>query len=358
VVALIAGFVLLYKKSETFRNLIHNIGEAGKAAFDAIINAVKTVINWVKTNWPLLLAIITGPFGLIILAIVKNWDTIKGFIAAAIGKIIEIGKTIWDWILTGLNYVWGLVKAVWDIIVSAVKAYISLVTTIGKTIWDWILTAIKFVWGLAKGVFNTIVDFIKAYISTVASVGSKIWDWIVSGIKAAWELGKGVFNTIVEFIKGLGGRIASVASGMWDGLKGGLSSVLSFINKGINIILKGVNLLIDGLNAVNPFDDIPKIPLLNENVKLARGGVVRPTPGGTHAIIGEAGRPERVEPLDRNGLSVRDKAIILALAEQMNGKSSGAKAPTIIVNPSQGMDEVELSYQISRRMAATMKRGA
>jgi hypothetical protein len=46
-------------------------------AVDAAWQILQTGYNWVKDNWPLLLAILTGPIGLAVLAIVKNWDTIK-----------------------------------------------------------------------------------------------------------------------------------------------------------------------------------------------------------------------------------------------------------------------------------------
>lgn len=48
----------------------------------------------------------------------------------------------------------------------------------------------------------------------------------------------------------------------------------------------------------------------------ATGGIVPATPGGLLAMIGEAGRSERVEPLDRQGLSVRDRAMIDLLSRQ------------------------------------------
>lgn len=54
-------------------------------------------------------------------------------------------------------------------------------------------------------------------------------------------------------------------------------------------------------------------------IKLAKGGTVMPSPGGTLATIGEAGRPERVEPLDPSGLSARDRAII----RELSGGSGG-----------------------------------
>lgn len=52
------------------------------AAWDFILGGAKAVWNWLSDNWPLVLAILTGPIGLAVLAIVRNWDTIKaGFTA-------------------------------------------------------------------------------------------------------------------------------------------------------------------------------------------------------------------------------------------------------------------------------------
>ena len=75
-----------------------------------------------------------------------------------------------------------------------------------------------------------------------------------------------------------------------------------------------------------------------------------PSRGGTLAQIAEAGRPERVEPLDANGLSKRDYAMIGAL----RGAGGGIN---ITVNPSPGMDERELAALVSRRIAFEIKRG-
>jgi hypothetical protein len=77
-----------------------------------------------------------------------------------------------------------------------------------------------------------------------------------------------------------------------------------------------------------------------------------PSAGGTLAQIGEAGRAERVEPLDPNGLSKRDKAMIETLA---GGKGSGIN---ITINPSAGMDERELASIVSRQIAFQLRKGA
>jgi hypothetical protein len=83
---------------------------------------------------------------------------------------------------------------------------------------------------------------------------------------------------------------------------------------------------------------------------MATGGTVYPRSGGTVVRVAEAGMPERVEPLDPNGLSNRDKAMIKMLAP-------GAGGINIVVNPSPGMDERELAKMVSRRIGFEIRRG-
>jgi hypothetical protein len=84
---------------------------------------------------------------------------------------------------------------------------------------------------------------------------------------------------------------------------------------------------------------------------MAEGGIVRPSRYGTLAVIGEAGRSERVEPLDSDGLSVRDRAIIKELS------FSGGGGVTVNVYPSEGMDEKELADLVSRKLAYQIRKG-
>lgn len=70
IVGLIAILVLAYKKSETFRKIVDG-------AFNAVKAAAMGAWNWIKKNWPLLLAVITGPIGIAVLMVSRNWDRIK-----------------------------------------------------------------------------------------------------------------------------------------------------------------------------------------------------------------------------------------------------------------------------------------
>lgn len=80
--ALAAGLVYAWKHSETFRAIV-------TGAFNAVKTAVMFVWNWIKNNWPLLLAILTGPIGLAVLVIAKNWDRIKAGAGAVKDWIVD-----------------------------------------------------------------------------------------------------------------------------------------------------------------------------------------------------------------------------------------------------------------------------
>ena len=57
---------------------------------DAIIDGLGYAWNWVKDNWPLLLAIISGPFGLAVYAIIRYKDQIIAIIQGLIDKIKDL----------------------------------------------------------------------------------------------------------------------------------------------------------------------------------------------------------------------------------------------------------------------------
>lgn len=80
IVALVAAIVIAWKKSDTFRRIV-------TGAFRAVQRAASAAWQWVRRNWPLLLAIITGPIGLAVRWVVKHFDTIKAKVRSIPGAI-------------------------------------------------------------------------------------------------------------------------------------------------------------------------------------------------------------------------------------------------------------------------------
>jgi len=185
----------------------------------------------------------------------------------------------------------------------------------------------------------------------VCQVGvPSFWDWL----KDAWanyiDYQKARFAAFVDFFKELPATLARVGRDMWTWLKDSFKTALNWIISRWNNFRLSVRIPTNAFTlgtglAGKGFDiDTPDIPLF------AKGGVVQPSRGGTIARIGEAGRPERVEPLDPSGLSKRDRAMIAEL-------SGGGAGNTFNIYPSEGMDERELAEMISEKLAGMVRKG-
>jgi hypothetical protein len=112
ILAIIAALVALQVKFDIFGKVIDGL----KAGFNVFWDFIKTVFGWISTNWPLLLAIITGPFGLAIYGIIKFKDGIIGVLQG----VKDFAVTIFDGIV-------GAFKGVLNGILSALEGGINFV---------------------------------------------------------------------------------------------------------------------------------------------------------------------------------------------------------------------------------------
>lgn len=121
IMLLVGALILAYKKSDTFRRIVDG-------AFRGVQKAAKFAFDWVKDNWPLLLAIITGPIGLAVLAISKNKDKIVGFFRAIPGGVEKAFKGLAGMISSPFTSAFASVKSLWN----------STVGGFGFTVPDWV----------------------------------------------------------------------------------------------------------------------------------------------------------------------------------------------------------------------------
>jgi len=101
--ALAYGLVYAYNHSETFRNAVQWL-------WDKIVS----VYNWIKNNWPLLLAILTGPFGLAALWIQDNWNEIVTFFTGLPQRLKDAAGGMWDWMKTAFANVINFIIRAWN----------------------------------------------------------------------------------------------------------------------------------------------------------------------------------------------------------------------------------------------------
>jgi hypothetical protein len=88
---------------------------------------------------------------------------------------------------------------------------------------------------------------------------------------------------------------------------------------------------------------------------LATGGIVPATPGGSVFRLAEAGRPERVEPLDSSGLSNRDRAMIKSIVGATVSMMSGGGVNVDVTIGEKGLDQF-VTQTIRREESNTARR--
>jgi hypothetical protein len=140
------------------------------------MGAIQFVWDWIKDNWPLLLAIITGPIGAAVLIVVKNWDTIKG-----------AAQAVWDWI----NDTWHKLT---DIIAAPIQEAARLI----GIAWDGIKTAAQGVFDGVKGIFDKFAGIFDGIVEGVKTAIGKVVDAITAPINAIIRAWNGVELKVPE----------------------------------------------------------------------------------------------------------------------------------------------------------------
>lgn len=80
IAALVTVIVLVVKHWKWFK-------QAGVDAFHWVLGAAKSVWGWIKGNWPYLLGMLLGPFGVAAVWVVKHWNGVLSFLKSVPHKI-------------------------------------------------------------------------------------------------------------------------------------------------------------------------------------------------------------------------------------------------------------------------------
>ena len=271
IAALVAAFVVLWNKSDKFREFWINL-------WDKIKTSAAVVIEFIK------------------IAFSETWDKIK---------------KVWNVAAKYFEGVWKAIKLVFSVVKSVLTGNFS-------DAWN----GIKAIWSIVSGWFNDNVvkpvqDFFSGMWDNVKKGASDAWngitetfahvaDWFHEKFSNAWQRVKDVFST--------GGQIFD---GIKDGITNAFKSVVNAIIRGINkIIAIPFNKINDVLGTLRDFEflgkkwfegiistfEVPSIP------ELARGGILKK---GQVGLL-EGNGAEAVVPLEKNTQGLQKIASLLA----------------------------------------------
>ena len=271
IAGLVAAFVVLWNKSDKFREFWINLWEKIKVSAAVVIEFIKIAF---KNTWE---------------AIKKVWD-VAGKYFETVWKAIKLVFSVVKNVLTGnFSDAWNGIKAIWslvsgwfnDNVVKPVRDFFS-------GMWDNVKKGASDAW---NGITDTF---------------SHVADWFHDKFSNAWQRVKDVFST--------GGQIFD---GIKDGITNAFKSVVNAIIRGINqVIAIPFNKINDVLGTLRDFEflgkkwfegiintfEVPSIP------ELARGGVLKK---GQVGLL-EGNGAEAVVPLEKNTQGLQKIASLLA----------------------------------------------
>jgi phage-related protein len=192
IAALVGAFVLAWKKSETFRNIVLGAWNAIKAATTAIFGAIA---NFFKTWGPRILTILSGPIGIVARLVIKHWDSIKEGAQKAFGKVVEFARSLP-----------GKIK--------------SAVGNLGKLLWNAGADVLRGLWNGMTSIQGWIRDKIYGFFSNLLPGWAKKALGIGSPSKVFAEIGRHSAEGLVvgmdasrSLVALAAGRLAGAASG-------------------------------------------------------------------------------------------------------------------------------------------------
>lgn len=209
IVALGTAFVVAYKKSETFRNIVNAALNGVKQTFMNIGNVVKGFFQLFKGN---------GQDGVITLSKILPPNVVVGLtnfatkVKTIFFQVINAIKTFATSVGSQLNAFWAkngteimtavrnignaistTFKFIWN---NVIKPIMTLIWNLMKALWPAIRMLIISVWnnikGVIQGALNIILGTIKVFSSLLTGNWKGVWQGIVQivrgAVKLAWNL--------------------------------------------------------------------------------------------------------------------------------------------------------------------------
>lgn len=332
------------------------------AVFIAIVQGYFTILIGFWTGvWQILTSVVQAAWGLVVGLIQTAVGFIVGYVEAYITLLLTIWTSIWNGLVTTITGVWNaiitFIRSAITNVQTIINNVLGLIVAIFTGHWDQIPKYLRGIWNGVVGLVRSGLNLVRSVISSVLSGVRTVWNGIWGGIGNFFH---SIWANIVSAVRGAARIFGDAFGKVATGVRTAFGTVLGAIRTAINGVIDVMNNGIGQLNKLHfktpgwlpkPFGglnvglNIPKIP------RLALGGVVMPSNGGSIVNVAEAGRPERIEPLDAQGLSVRDRAIIAAMT------SDRPAGVTLNLYPPPGANNREIADMVNREIAFQMRKG-
>ena len=330
IAGLIAAFVILWNKSETFRNFWIGLWEKIKETVAPVFEKIKEVFTKI---WEVIQPII---------------EQIKAFLGNAFTEIKDMFssaweaiKAIWNVVAPYFSAIWESIKNIFSVVKTVLSGFFSAAWEAVKTVWNVVTGYFKMIWDNIKAIFSVVTNVFRGNFSGAWEAVKSIWNNVTGYFQSVWENIKNVFSSVISFfknsfssawevVKQVFSNVGNFFDGVWNTIKNkfsaigtaigdaigyafktAINAVIDMVENGLNFIPNAIN---GALNLINklPGVEIPPLALFSLP-RLAQGGVLKK---GQVGLL-EGSGAEAVVPLEKNTYWLDE------IADRLNSKING-----------------------------------
>lgn len=239
VVALVAAFVVLWKKSDAFRNFWINL-------WDKIKDVTKSVWKVIKKFFVDAWVAIQKAWSVAVKWFQNLWNGIKKVFMGVVNFYATIYGNAWK----GIKKIWSVAVSWFQNIWNGIKKIFLGVVTFYATVYGNAWKAIKNAWSSAVSWFRNIWSGIKNVFSAVGSWFGQKFRNAWNNVKSAWSSVSTFFSDILSKIKKIftnaKDTFKDIGKDMMNGLKEGINSKIESVKKAVK---NGVEKAVDGVKS-------------------------------------------------------------------------------------------------------------
>lgn len=269
IAAIGAAFVVLWNKSEGFRNffigLWNGIVDVASNAWQGIQNAWNGFVEWFSNLWNSVKEIASNAWNSfiekaqpVIDAIKNAWNALTEFFSGLWEGIKSFASDVWNSFLEGAQPIVEGLMNVWNALTEFFSALWNGIVSVATTVWNGIVEVVTPIIEAIKTAWNSLVEFFTNLWNSITEGSTTAWNGFVEFLTPIVETIKGLWSGFSEFMATIWNGIIETATTVWNKLQPVIETVWTAIQQFItsaiqviqNVITTGMQIVQEVWNAV------------------------------------------------------------------------------------------------------------
>lgn len=274
---LVAAFVIAWKNSEKFRNIVNGALSAvadaaravgrwfvdlGQSIWDALQRAAVVVATVAARVWTAMQSIWNAVF-----PVLQRVASIFTTVFTAIWNVVQVAMKVVFYaivipliavgivVIETLNFIWAVFARVLGLVASVVVTYLGIVWTVWSTIFQAVWDVTVTVWNAISSAISTAITLIRTAITVglivIQAVWGAVWNAVVSVVLSVWNAIRGAVSAGVNAVRGAVSAglnaVRSIFTSIWNALpspvRNAMSSIGDLVRRGIDAVFSTVKSL-------------------------------------------------------------------------------------------------------------------